>query len=97
MFRVKTGDVHVHVTNELAQYDGDAPPEAKPVWRIAPRDLTGKLVSQRRLWFDPCVQSPSRMHKRSTHLTEQEAIAWAARGLLRRGVAVLVAVDLRIS
>jgi len=68
---------------ELAEYDGVAPPVAQPVWQTAPRALTGKLVSQRRLWFDPCVSSASRMHERSTYFTEDEAIAWASHGLVR--------------
>ena len=53
------------------------------MWSTGRRTLSGAMVAARRLWFDPCLVSATRMHCRSTWRTEEEAIRWATSGLVR--------------
>ena len=75
---------------ELAAYDGEPPPVAKPVWKAGLRELTGAHVGDQRLWFNASLHhevtsSPeaSSVHAPSTMSSEIEAISWASEGLVR--------------
>ena len=75
---------------ELAKYDGEPPPVAKPVWKAGLRELSGACVGEQRLWFNatllPDVRSSpacAYVHEPSTWEAEKEAVAWSNEGLTR--------------
>jgi hypothetical protein len=76
---------HGQKKHELANFDGE-PIKTQKEWQPRTRtDMTGALVADQRLWFNPSLQSgtPLRMAAPSTLDTEKEAIAWSKAGLHR--------------